>query len=297
MLRASIMLRRNTSTAPAMVPSSSLRSLPGIVTSISPPDRRFMTAVMAAKRARQAAAEQERQHDRAEQDGDGAEDQIALRARRRRLVLGRILDDFDNADRLAGVIPDLPEIERGGVAVEFGVAAQGLAVEHALEFVRGGDHALAKGRGQLNLAVERIHGKVDAEALLGAIDEFLAESGADVDIGKRLAVAHDRRHAENRERFSPRFDADDGLAGLDRFHHGGAACGGVVAEHLRRMDTVERGGRRLPERDQRDALPFIDSMASPSSAPSPSRSPLAMASPTGGSAAITEETASAARPS
>ena len=48
MLRASIMLRRNTSTALAMVPSSSRRSLPGIVTSISPPERRFMTAVMAA---------------------------------------------------------------------------------------------------------------------------------------------------------------------------------------------------------------------------------------------------------
>ena len=48
-------------------------------------------------------------------------------------LLGRILDDFENADRLTGVIPDLPEIERGGTAVDRGVAAQRLAVEHALQ--------------------------------------------------------------------------------------------------------------------------------------------------------------------
>ena len=63
MLRASIMLRRNTSTAAAMVPSSSRRSLPGMVTSVSPLERRFMTAVIGGERTRQAAAEQERQHD------------------------------------------------------------------------------------------------------------------------------------------------------------------------------------------------------------------------------------------
>ena len=45
---ASIMLRRNTSTATAMVPSSSLRSPPGMVTSVSPLDSRFITAVIAA---------------------------------------------------------------------------------------------------------------------------------------------------------------------------------------------------------------------------------------------------------
>ena len=63
------------------------------------------------------------------------------------------------------------------------------------------------------LAVEPVHRKVDAEALLGAIDEFLAEGGADVDIRDALAVAHDRRHAENAQRFAPGFDADDLLAG------------------------------------------------------------------------------------
>jgi len=54
------------------------------------------------------------------------------------------------------------------------------------------------------LAIERIDGKIDAEAfLLGAIHELLAEGHADVDIGKRFAVANDRRHAENREASRP----------------------------------------------------------------------------------------------
>ena len=47
MVRASIMLRRNTSTANAMVPSSSPLAPPGIVTSVSPLERRFITAVIA----------------------------------------------------------------------------------------------------------------------------------------------------------------------------------------------------------------------------------------------------------
>jgi len=46
---ASMMLRRNISTAFAIVPSSSRRSLPGIDTSVSPLDRRFMTAVIAPR--------------------------------------------------------------------------------------------------------------------------------------------------------------------------------------------------------------------------------------------------------
>ena len=53
------------------------------------------------------------------------------------------------ADRLAGVVLDLPEIERGGTAAERRVAAQRRAVEHALEFLRRRDHAVAEGRGQL----------------------------------------------------------------------------------------------------------------------------------------------------
>ena len=73
------------------------------------------------------------------------------------------------------------------------------------------------------LAVERVHGEVDAKALLGPIDEFLAEVGADVDVRETFAFAHDRRHAENAERFPPGFHTHDRLAGLDCFHDGGAA--------------------------------------------------------------------------
>ena len=126
---------------------------------------------------------------------------------------------------MAGVILDLPEIERGGPAADCGVAAQRLAVDHALELVSGGDHAVAEGRGQLLeiLAVVRIDPKVDAEALLGAIDEFLAEGGADVDRRHAVSVAHDRRDAENAERLPAGFDADDLPAGSVRLDHGAAA--------------------------------------------------------------------------
>jgi hypothetical protein len=70
---------------------------------------------------------------------------MKLRTRRRRLIFGGILDQLDHRDRLPGVVPDLAEIERGGVAVERGVAAQSAAVESAFKFVRGGDHTAAKG--------------------------------------------------------------------------------------------------------------------------------------------------------
>ena len=45
-----------------------------------------------------------------------------------------------------------------------------------------------------------------------------------------LAVAHDRRHAENAERIASGFDADDRLSGLVRLHHGVAPRRDVVAE-------------------------------------------------------------------
>ncbi len=45
--RVSIMFWRKTSTASAIVPSSSRRSRPGIAMSVSPPDRRFIVAVIA----------------------------------------------------------------------------------------------------------------------------------------------------------------------------------------------------------------------------------------------------------
>ena len=99
-----------------------------------------------------------------------------------------------------------------------------------------------------------MHGKVDAEALLGAVDEFLAERGADVGIRDGLAVTHDRRHAENAELLPPRLDADNRRAGLDRLHHRVAAARNVVSENLGGMDPVERQRRRRLERDQRDTL-------------------------------------------
>ena len=68
------------------------------------------------QRTRHAAAEQERQQRGAGQNGEGAENQRALRTRRRRLVFGGILDDFEHRDRLAGVVLDLADIERGGMA-------------------------------------------------------------------------------------------------------------------------------------------------------------------------------------
>ena len=44
-----------------------------------------------------------------------------------------------------------------------------------------------------------MHGEIDAEALLGAIDEFLAERDTDVGEADALAVPHDRRHGEDAE--------------------------------------------------------------------------------------------------
>ena len=127
MLRNSIMLRRKTSTAPAMVPSSSLRSLPGIVTSISPLERRFMTAVMAANG---------RDKPRPSRNASStAPARIATVPRMRlRCALAAAasysvvsLMISSRRDRLAGVIPDLPEIKRGGMAVKRGIAEQELA--------------------------------------------------------------------------------------------------------------------------------------------------------------------------
>lgn len=99
-----------------------------------------------------------------------------------------------------------------------------------------------------------MHGEIDAEALFGPIDEFLAKGGADVGVREDLAVAHDRRHAENAQRLAARFDADDRFAGLDRLHHRVAAPRDVVAEKLRCMNAIEDERRRRLESDQRDTL-------------------------------------------
>jgi hypothetical protein len=181
---------------------------------------------------------------------------MALRIRCRRLIFGGVLDQLNHRDRLTGIVLDLPDIERGGVAVEGRVTAQRGAIEYALQLLRCGNHCVAQRRGQLSkaLAVVPIHGEVDAKTLLGALDEFLAKGDADIGVGDALAVAHDRRHGENAERIPARFDADNRPAGPVRFHHRGAAAGGVVAECLGVVDPVESHCRRGLERDQRDTL-------------------------------------------
>ena len=115
MLRDSIMLRRNTSTAPAMVPSSSLRSLPGIVTSISPPERRFMTAVMAAN-----GRDKPRPSRNASTIAPARMASVPSSRSRWELAAAASYSVVSlmtsiTRDRLAGIILDLPDIERGGI--------------------------------------------------------------------------------------------------------------------------------------------------------------------------------------
>jgi hypothetical protein len=150
---------------------------------------------------RHAAADQQRDQCGDGKNGDRPQNQVALRTRRRRLIFGGILDQFDHRDRLPGVIPDLAEIERGRMAIERGVATQTAAVEYALEFVLGGERIVTKGRCDIckGLAVETLHRQIDAEAPLGAIDELLVERNADIDDADAFSIAHDRRDAVNAE--------------------------------------------------------------------------------------------------
>ena len=142
------------------------------------------------------------------------------------------------------------------MAVEGGVPAQRTAVEYALEFFLSDKRIIGKGRCDIykGLAVEPMHGEVDAEAMLGAIDELLAEGDADIGNRKALSVLHDRRHGENTERIPPGFNADDRFAGLVQLHHGGTPCRDVLAEMLRIVDTVEGDGWWRMETDQRHSL-------------------------------------------
>jgi hypothetical protein len=132
------------------------------------------------------------------------------------------------------------------------------AGEDALQFFRGGHGFVAKGRGYpLGIvAAERVYGKIDAETLFGAINEFLAEVGADVDICEGLAVADNRRHTEYAQQLPPGFNADDLSAGPERLHHGVAAPRHVIPENFRRVNPVERERWLRFECDQWDALHF-----------------------------------------
>jgi hypothetical protein len=147
------------------------------------------------------------------------------RARGCRLVGSGILDEFEHCDRLPGIVLDLPDIKGGRMAGEGGVAMERCAGEDALQFFRGGHGFVAKGRGYPfgSVAAERVYGKIDAETFFGAINEFLAEVGADVDICEGLAVADNRRHTEYAQQLPPGFNADDLSAGPERLHHGVAA--------------------------------------------------------------------------
>jgi hypothetical protein len=142
-----------------------------------------------------------------------------------------------------------------------------------------------------------MHGEVDAEALLGAIDEFLAKSGPDIGNRKTLAVANDRSDAEGNERIPPRLDADDRLSGLICRYYGDATRRDVIAKCLgswTRRKIVAGGRVKLTTGNP---CAFIAFIGPSSSAASASRSPLATASATGGKVAMTALTASAARPS
>jgi hypothetical protein len=83
---------------------------------------------------------------------------------------------------LAGVVGDLADIERGGLAGEGKVAMQRPAFVHPFDLVRRCCHGIAECRRKLLefLAVEPMHGHVDAKPLFGAIDEFLAKRRPDV---------------------------------------------------------------------------------------------------------------------
>src|SRR5215210_5852871 len=96
--------------------------------------------------------------------------------------------------------------------------------------------------------------KVDAEALFGTIDEFLAKGGADVGGREDLSVTQDRRNGENAQRFPPGFDTHNRLAGLERLENGLSAPRNVIAENLRGVNAVKHERRRCLERDERDAL-------------------------------------------
>ena len=88
------------------------------------------------------------------------------------------------------------------------------------------------------------------EAAPGCVGAGVAKGGADVDIGQRPAVSHDRRHAEDRQREQDEPDAPgdarvhgDGHA-LGNVHVRPAAAGGMSAAggHGGGVDVVGDAG-------------------------------------------------------
>ena len=127
-----------------------------------------------------------------------------------------------------------------------------------------------------------MHGEIDAEALLDAVDELLAEGNADIGDGDAFSVAHDRRHGENAQRIPSGFDADDRFAGLVRLHHGARRAEMSSPNSFgawTRKKAVAGGVWKLIS-----GIPCGFNAASGrlQQRPSASRSPLATASATGG---------------
>ena len=144
------------------------------------------------------------------------------------------------------------------MTIQIGVAVQRCAVEHAFQFALGRDHTIAEGgrEGLKGFAIVPMHGEIDAKTLLGMIDEFLAEDGADVERRDALAVTDDRGDCEDAERIAPLFDADDRLCCRVRGHHGGATRRNIITERLGIVDSQENGGRRQDQVHQGHALRF-----------------------------------------
>ena len=124
--------------------------------------------------------------------------------------------------------------------IQDGVSLQWRAVERALDFVIGGDGSAFESRRKRfeRRTVETVHGKVDAEALLDAVDEFLAEFEADISHPEGFAPLRDRRHGIDTEVTLSVFDADDRFSGPDRIGHGHATRRNVIAKYFRQVSPV-----------------------------------------------------------
>ena len=185
------------------------------------------------------------------------------------------------------------------MAIQIGVAVQRCAVEHAFQFVLGRDHMIAEGgrEGLEGFAVVPMHGEIDAETLLGMVDEFLAENRADVERRDALAVTDDRRDCEDAERIAALFDADEGFAVRSRSttaeRRDEISSPNALGSWTRRK--IVAGGRIRFIKGMPCVFSAFD--ASPRIADRASRSPLRTASATGGKADNAVLTAIAARPS
>ena len=146
-----------------------------------------MTAVIAASGRDMPRPIRKASKAAASENSDGADNQCPLRVGRCCFVFGDVLDQFEDGDRLAGIVLDLPEVEHDGMAVERGIAAHRGAVEYALQFSVARERFFREARSDIgkSLAVDAMHGEVDAETPLDAVDELLVEGDADIRNARR----------------------------------------------------------------------------------------------------------------